>query len=233
MTVSKAGMEEKTLSVKILCYNRHMRLMKIISLALIVSLVFGCGATQLTYQEMPKDKPLAVKINGIAVRVVSFGFTDDWSELELAIANDSDFEINFDATQVYLTNEQGYDLIPLRGGEINERVHRKTGQWITPLTVGALAAGIAAIIAPSSKDRTNLARGALALGGAAVGAELGKRQSAEADVQRKEDFLLKSYKILPKLQLGGVLYYRSTKAAKGVKVFIKTKSGEEFFHIEF
>jgi len=44
-----------------------------------------------------------------------------------------------------------------------------------PLTVGAIAAGIAAIIAPSSQDRTNFARATLALAGAAGVSELAKR----------------------------------------------------------
>jgi len=206
---------------------------RIICLSLIVFLVFSCaGPTKLTYQELPKDKSLAMKINGVTLRLISFGYTKDWSELEVSVANESDEEINFDSTQVFLTNEKGYDLIPLKAYEINERVHRKTGKWITPLTVGAIAAGIAAIIAPSSQDRTNFARATLALAGAAGVSELAKRQTTEADVQRKEDLLLKSYKISPGLQLGGVLYYCAAEGIKGVKAFIKVKGTEEFFHIE-
>ncbi len=207
---------------------------KLICIALAFFLSVGCaGPTQLTYMEVPKDKTLALKINGITLKVVSFGYTGDWSELEIAIANETDEEIYFDAAQVFLTNDKGYDLIPLKAHEINERVHRKTGKWVNPLTIGALVAGIAAIVAPSSKDRTIFGRSALVLAGGAAASELSKRQTAEADVQRKEDLLLKSYKIPPKLQLGGVLYYRSTEAAKGVKAFIKIKGNEEFFHIQF
>ena len=196
------------------------------------SFIFGCAATKLTYQELPKDKTLAMKINGVTLRVVSFGYTKNWSELEIAIANETDEAIDFDATQVYITNEKGYDLIPLRAHEINERVYRKTGKWITPLTIGAIASSIAAVIAPSSKDRTAFARAALALVGAAGTTELAKRQTAEADIQRREDILLKSYKIPSNLQLGGVLYYRATEGIQGVKAFIKVKGIEEFFHIE-
>lgn len=212
---------------------RFAKVNKIVCIFLIAFLIFGCaGPTKLTYRELPKDKPLAVKINGVTFRLISFGYTKDWSELEVAVANESDEEINFDATQVFLTSEKGYDLIPLKAYEVNERVHRKTGKWITPLTVGAIAAGIAAIIAPSSKDRTAFARATLALAGAAGTAELAKRQTAEADIQRKEDLLMRSYKIFPHLQLGGVLYYRATEGIKGVKAFIKVKGTEEFFNIE-
>lgn len=207
---------------------------KLICIALALSLIAGCaGPTQLTYMEAPKDKTLALKINGVTLTVVSFGYTSDWSELEISIANETGEDIHFDASQVFLTNDKGYDLIPLKAHEINERVHRKTGKWVNPLTLATLVAGIAAIVAPSSKDRTTFARGALVLGGGALAAEMSKRQTAEADVQRKEDLLLKSYKIPPKLQLGGVLYYRSTETAKGVKAFIKVKGSEEFFHIQF
>ena len=200
---------------------------------LVLSFIFGCaGPTRLTYQELPKEKPLAMEINGVTLRIVSFGYTKDWSELEISIANETDEVIDFDATQVYLTNEKGYDLIPLGTYEINERVHRKTGKWITPLTVGAIASGIAAIIAPSSKDRAAFARAALALVGAAGTAELAKRQTVEADIKRKEDVLLKSYKIPSHLQLGGILYYRTTEGMRGVKAFIKVKGVEEYFHIE-
>ncbi len=206
---------------------------KIVCIFLIAFFISGCaGATKPTYRELPKEKPLAVKINGVTLRLISFGYTKGWSELEVSIANETDEEIYFDATQVFLTNEKGYDLIPLKAYEVNERVHRKTGKWITPLTVGAIASGIAAIIAPSSQDRTAFARAALALAGAAGTAELAKRQTAGADIQRKEDLLLKSYKIPPHLQLGGVLYYRATEDIKGVKAFITVKGTEEFFHIE-
>jgi len=204
---------------------------RIFSIFLVVAFIFACGPTKLTYQELPKDKPLAMKINGVTLRVVSFGHTKDWSELEIAVANETDEELYFDATQVYLTNEKGYDLTPLRAHEINERVYRKTGKWINPLTIAAIATGIAYIIAPSSKDRAAFGRAALALVGVAGTAELAKRQTAEADIQRKEDILLKSYKIPPNLQLGGFLYYRSTEAMKGVKAFIKVKGTEEYFRI--
>ncbi|MCL4456616.1 MAG: hypothetical protein M1147_07635 [Nitrospirae bacterium] len=207
---------------------------KLVCVMLILFLVAGCGGpTQLTYMELPKDKTLALKINGVTLKVVSFGYTSDWSEIEIAIANETNEDIYFDAAQVFLTSDKGYDLIPLKAHEINERVHRKTGKWVNPLTIGALVAGIAAIVAPSSKDRTTFARGALVLGGGALASEMSKRQTAEADVQRKEDLLLKSYKIPPNLQLGGILYYRSVEAAKGIKAFIKVKGNEEFFHIEF
>lgn len=206
---------------------------KIACIFLITFFISGCaGPTKPTYQELPKEKPLAVKINGVTLRLISFGYTKDWSELEVAIANETDEEIYFDATQIFLTNEKGYDLIPLKAYEVNERVHRKTGKWITPLTIGVIATGIAAIIAPSSQDRTAFARAALALAGAAGTAELAKRQTAGADIQRKEDLLLKSYKISPHLQLGGVLYYRATEGIKGVKAFITVKGTEEFFNIE-
>jgi hypothetical protein len=206
---------------------------KIVCIFLIAFFISGCaGPTKPTYQELPKEKPLAIKTNGVTLRLISFGYTKNWSGLEVAIANETDEEIYFDATQVFLTNEKGYDLIPLKSYEINERVHRKTGKWITPLTVGAIATGIAAIIAPSSQDRTTFARAALALAGAAGTAELAKRQTAEADIERKEDLLLKSYKIPPHLQLGGVLYYRAAEGIKGVKAFITVKGTEEFFHIE-
>jgi len=165
---------------------------KLITLLLIVFFIVGCaGPTRLTYKELPKDRPLAMKINDVTFRVISFGYTKDWSELEIAVANEADEEIDFNPSQVFLTNEKGYDLIPLRTYEINERVHRKTGKWINPLTVGAIAAGITAIVAPSSKDRTAFARAALALVGVAAATEVAKRQSAKADIQRKEDLLLK------------------------------------------
>lgn len=207
---------------------------KIITLIILISFILSCaGATRLTYQDLPKDKPLAVKIEGITLRVVSFGSTKDWSELEIAVANETDKEIEFDPSKVFLTNEKGYDLMPLRGSEINERIQRKTGKWITPLTLGAITAAIAAIVLPHSKDRTNLARAALGLAIAGGAAELAKRQSAEEDVRRKEDLILKVYKIPPKLQLGGVLYYRSTEAMKGVKAFIKINKDEEaYFEIK-
>jgi len=214
--------------------NNRRNMRKLICIVLIALFILGCaGPTKVTYQELPKEKPLAIQINGVTFRVVSFGTTDDWSELEVAIANETDEDITFDATQVFLTNEKGYDLIPLTAYEINERVHRKTGKWINPLTVGAIAAGIAAIIAPSSKDRTAFGRAALAITGAAVVSELAKRQTAGADVQRKEDLLLRSYKIPPHLQLGGVLYYRATEGMKGAKAFILVKGTEEFFQIQF
>ncbi|MCX7769588.1 MAG: hypothetical protein N2202_00730 [Proteobacteria bacterium] len=206
---------------------------KYIAIFTLISFIFSCaGATKLTYQELPKDKPLAVKINGVTLRVVSFGKTNDWSELEIAVLNETDKEIRFDPSKVYLTNEKGYDLMPLRGNEINERIYRKTGKWITPLTLGAITAAIAAIVLPHSKDRTNLARAALGLAIAGGAAELAKRQSAEEDVRRKEDLLLKVYKIPPKLQLGGTLYYRSTEAMKGVKAFIEVNGEEAFFEIQ-
>jgi hypothetical protein len=207
---------------------------KLFCILIVFSLLSGCGGpTKLTYPDMPKEKAVAVKINGVTFRVVSFGYTDDWSELEIAVANETDREIWFDASQIYLTNEQGYDLIPLTAHEINERVYRKTGKWISPLTLGAVVAGIAAIIAPSSKDRAALAKGALALAGAAVVGEAAKVQTAGEDIRRKEDLLMKDYKIPPHLQLGGVLYYRSTKGIKGVKAFIKTDGDEEFFNVVF
>lgn len=196
-------------------------------------LVSGCGGpTKVRYQEFPKEKTLAVKINGVTFRIVSFGTTKEWAELEVAVANDSEETVFFDSSQVFLVNEKGYDLTPLTGYEINERVQRKTGKWITPLTLAAAAAGIGAIVLPSSKDRTHLARAALGLAGAAVVSEVEKRQSADADIERKEDFLLKTYQIPPKLQIGGVLYYRKTEASKGVKAFIRVKGVEEFFQIE-
>jgi len=205
---------------------------KALYVILIAVFLFGCGGpTKVTYQELPKDKPLAIKIDGVTLRVVSYGYTNDWSELEIAVLNETDDEIHFDASQVYMTNEKGYDLIPLRANEINERVHRKTGKWISPLTVGAIASGIAAIIAPSSKDRAAFGRAALALAGAAGVSELSKRQSAEADIQRKEDLLMKTYDIPPHLQLGGVLYYRATTGIQGVKAFIRIEGQEEFFQI--
>lgn len=204
-----------------------------IAFIVLVFFVFSCaGATKLSYQELPKDRPMAVKIEGVTLRVISFGKTKDWSELEIAVANETDKEIEFDSTKVFLTNENGYDLIPLRGSEINERIQRKTGKWITPLTLGAIAAGIAAIVLPSSQDRTNLARAALGLAIAGGATELAKRQSAEEDIRRKEDMLLKVYKIPPKLQLGGTLYYRSTESMKGVKAFIKINGTEEYFEIK-
>lgn len=205
---------------------------RFIVLFAVLSLLACAGPTKVTYQELPKDKPLAIQINDVTFRIISFGYTKDWSELEVSVANETQEEIDFDASQVYLMNEKGYDLIPLKAYEINERVHRKTGKWVTPLTVGAIVSGIAAIIAPSSKDRTAFARATLALVGAAATTELAKRQSATADIQRKEDLLLKSYKIQPNLQLGGVLYYRSTEGIKGAKAFIKIKGAEEFFHID-
>ncbi|OGW26266.1 MAG: hypothetical protein A2X59_06940 [Nitrospirae bacterium GWC2_42_7] len=194
----------------------------------------GCGGpTKLTYPDLPKEKPLAIKINNVTLRVVSFGYTKDWSELEIAVANETDHEISFDASQIYLTNEQGYDLIPLSAREINDRVHRKTGKWITPLTLGAVVVGLAALIAPSSKDRAILGRSALALAGVAAVSEVAKRQTAGEDISRKEDLLMKNYNIPPHLQLGGVLYYRSTKEIKGVKAFIRTDGNEEFFNVVF
>ncbi len=205
---------------------------RLIVIFAVFSLLNCAGPTKITYQELPKDKLLAMQINGVRFRVVSFGYTRDWSELEVSVANETGEEIDFDASQVYLTNEKGYDLIPLKAYEINERVQRKTGKWVTPLTVGAIASGIAAIIAPSSKDRTAFARATLALIGAAATTELAKRQSATADIQRKEDLLLKSYVIQPNLELGGVLYYRATKEIKGAKAFIRIKGIDEFFHIE-
>lgn len=206
---------------------------KIFTYVLIFSFLFSCAvATKLNYQELPKDKPLAIKIEGVTLRIVSFGTTDDWSELEIAVANETDKEIEFDPSKVFLTNEKDYDLMPLRGSEINERIQRKTGKWINPLTLGAITAAIAAIVLPSSKDRTNLARAALGLAIAGGASELAKRQSAEEDIRRKEDLLLRVYKIPPKLQLGGTLYYRSTKAMKGVKAFIKINGGEEYFEIK-
>lgn len=199
----------------------------------LITFILSCsGATKLTYQELPKDKPLAIKIEGVTLRVVSFGKTDDWSELEIAVANETDKEIEFDPSKVFLTNEKGYDLMPLRGSEINERIQRKTGKWITPLTLGAVTAAIAAIVLPHSKDRTNLARAALGLAIAGGASELAKRQSAEEDIRRKEDLLLKVYRIPPKLQLGGVLYYRSTETMTGVKAFIKINDDEAFFEIK-
>ncbi|TAN45103.1 MAG: hypothetical protein EPN22_03670 [Nitrospirae bacterium] len=203
------------------------------ALLLIISMLCGCaGATKPTFQELPQGKPLAMKINGVTFRIVAFGYTNDWSELEVAILNETGQDLEFDISKIYVTNEKNYDLVPLRAHEINERVHRKTGKLVNPFTVGALAAGIAAIIAPASNDRTNIAKAALVLAGAALGTEMASRQTAEADAQRKEDLLLKSYKVPSGLQLGGILYYRTTEAAKGVKAFIKIKGQEEFFHIE-
>ncbi len=205
---------------------------KIYYLALLVIILSCAGATKVYYQELPKDKPLAVKIEGVTLRIISFGRTADWSELEIAVANETDKEIEFDPSKVFLTNEKGYDLIPLRGSEINERVYRKTGKWINPLTLGAITAAIAAIVLPSSQDRTNLARAALGLAIAGGASELAKRQSAEEDIRRKEDLLLKVYKIPPRLQLGGTLYYRTTESMKGVKAFIKINGNEEYFEIK-
>lgn len=205
---------------------------KVFYIILVTSLLFACGGpTKIKYQELAKDKPLALKINGVTLRVVSYGHTKDWSELEVAVLNETEEDIHFDASQVYLTNEKGYDLIPLRGHEISERVYRKTGKWITPLTVGAIAAGIVAIVAPSSKDRAAFGRGALALAGTAWVTELAMGQSAEADIQRKEDLLMKTYNIPPRLQLGGVLYYNASGGAQGVKAFIRIEGQEEFFQI--
>jgi hypothetical protein len=207
--------------------------MKKLYYLLLLSLFLSSAcATKINYQELPKDKPLAVKIEGVTLRVISFGKTSDWSELEIAVANETDKEIEFDPTKVFLTNEKGYDLIPLRGSEINERIYRKTGKWINPLTLGAITAAIGAIVLPSSQDRTNLTRAALGLAVAGGASELAKRQSAEEDIRRKEDLLLKVYKIPPRLQLGGTLYYRSTKSMKGVKAFIKINGNEEYFEIK-
>lgn len=201
---------------------------------LIITLVLGCaGPTKLTYQDLPKDKPLAVMSDNVTFRVVSFGHTDDWSELEIAVANETDSPINFDPAKVYLTNEKGYDLIPLSGYEVNDRIHRKTGQWINPLTIGAIASGLAYLIAPSAHDRAAFGKAAVALAGGAAVYEGAERQSAQADIGRKEDLLLKNYTIPPKLQVGGTLYYRSTQAMKGVKAFIRIKGAEEFFQVQF
>jgi len=205
---------------------------KICYLVIFVLFLSCAGATKVYYQELPKDKPLAVKIDGVTLRIISFGRTADWSELEIAVANETDKEIEFDPTKVYLTNEKGYDLIPLRGSEINERIHRKTGKWVNPLTLGAITAAIGAIVLPNSQDRTNLARAALGLAIAGGASELAKRQSAEEDISRKEDLLLKVYKIPPRLQLGGTLYYRATESMKGVKAFIKINGNEEYFEIK-
>jgi hypothetical protein len=205
---------------------------KIIYLSLVTALLLGCGGpTRVNYQELPRHKPLALKINDVTLRVVSYGYTKDWSELEIAVLNESDEPVHLDATQIFLTNEKGYDLAPLRAPEINERVRRKTGQWVTPLTIGAIAAGVAAIVAPSSKDRTAFGRGALALAAGAGVSELAKRQSAEADIKRKDDILLRTYNIPPKLQLGGVLYYPPSTSIEGVKAFIRIEGQEEYFHI--
>lgn len=201
-------------------------------MALIVLLVASCaGPTKLTYQELPKDKPLAVTKDNVTLRLVSFGYTDDWSELEIAIANGTNETLDFDASKIYLTNAQGYDLIPLKSFEIEERLKRKTGKWVNPLTVGALAAVVGAIVAPGAVDRTNFGRAAVVLGAAGVGSEMAKRQSADEDVKHKEDVLLKNYKIPPGLHLGGVLYYRSTDGIKGVKAFIKINGKDELFSI--
>lgn len=200
---------------------------------MIISLMACGGPTKVVYQELPKEKPLAIKIDGVTFRVVSFGTTGDWSELEIAVANETGGDIHFDASKIYLTNEKDYDLMPLSSYEINDRVRRKTGKWITPLTIAAAVAGIGAIVAPSSKDTDSLARAALGLVGAAAVGEVAKQQSAEADQYRKEDLLLKSYRIPPKLQVGGVLYYRATESAKGVKAFINVNGREEFFQIRF
>ena len=201
---------------------------------LLITLVLGCaGPTKLTYQDLPKDRPLAMQLDNVTFRVVSFGYAADWSELEIAVANETDSPINFDPTKVYLTNEKGYDLIPLGAHEINDRIHRKTGQWINPLTIGAIASGLAYLIAPSAHDRAAFGKAAVALAGGAAVYEGSERQSAEGDVRRKEDLLLKNYTIPPKLQLGGTLYYRSTQAMKGTKAFIKIKGTEEFFQIQF
>jgi len=205
---------------------------KVFYIILITLLLLGCGGpTKVTYQELPKDQPLAVNIDGVTLRIVSYGYTKDWTELEIAVLNETDKEIHFDTGQVYLANEKGYDLIPFKAHEIDERVYRKTGKWITPLTVGAITAGIVSIVATSSKDRTNLGRAALALAGVAGASELAKRQSAETDIYRKEDLSMKTYNIPPHLQLGGLLYYRATTGIKGIKAFIKIKGQEEFFHI--
>lgn len=205
---------------------------KFFLLLILLSLVLGCaGATKPVLQELPKDKPSAVKINGVTLRVIAVGHTKDWSEVEIAISNETGDPLDFDVSKIFVTNEKGYDLIPLNAHEINERVQRKTGKWVNPLSLGAIASGIAAIVMPSSHDRLNLAKAALVLAGGGVTSELAKKQTAEADKQRKDDLLLKSYKVPHGLQLGGLLYYRSTETLTGVKAFIKIKGAEEFFHI--
>jgi len=207
---------------------------------LVITIVFlflvsvsGCFArTKISYQELPQVS-LTKKINNVELGVVRFGVTKNWSELEIKIANFQDKPLNVVMKKVYLLSERGYYLPPYTEGEISDKIESKIGKLVNPITLAALATGVAAIVLPYKGDRANLWRATGVLVGGALAHEGIKREKAGKDKTYSKDFGLQDKEIPQKLTMGGIIYYPPIKEAKGIKAYITIDGREEIFEINF
>lgn len=199
------------------------------TLIAITMLTAGC-ATQVTMQ--PIHQPLAFSQEGVAIEVVGVGHTKEWTEVEVAVANSTDQQVQIKDREIYVRNEKGYYIVPYQDYEINQKIYNRTGKYMNPLTLGALGAAITAIVLPQSHDRETAARiaGALLLG--AIGKEVGERQTAESEQVKKGDTIFRNYTIPPSLKLGGKVYFPPMEKATGLKMLLYVAGRPTMFELE-
>ncbi|MDH4100955.1 MAG: hypothetical protein OEV28_10355 [Nitrospirota bacterium] len=198
-------------------------------LGAIMMLSTGC-ATQVTMQ--PIHQPLSFNQEGVTIEVVGVGHTKEWTEVEVAVANATDQQVQIKDREIYVRNEKGYYIVPYQDYEINQKIYSRTGKYMNPLTLGALGAVITAIVLPQSHDRETAARiaGALLLG--AIGKEVGERQAAESEQVKKGDTIFRNYTIPPNLKLGGKVYFPPMDKATGLKMLLYVSGRPTMFELE-
>ncbi|MFH1201424.1 MAG: hypothetical protein V1674_00845 [Candidatus Omnitrophota bacterium] len=193
----------------------------------------GCvSGTKLVKQALPLGLS-SKEIKGIEFSVLNFGTTKDWSELEIAIANNLDKPVPIKVNKIYILGERGYYSEPYDHGQIREHIEAKTGKLVNPLTLSALTAGITAIILPHGKPKEIAKDAAIVLGAGAVANEVILRQKVQEDKLYVGDFGLKNKDIPQKLKIGGTVYYPPVKKLVGVKAYIHIEGKEEIFQINF
>ncbi len=203
----------------------------LISIALVFFVCACAGKTKVQLQSIPQ--PLTQTKENVSVVALEFGTTKHWSQLEVAVANLSDEPVRIEAREIYLKNEKGYYLLPYTNTQIEDKIEKRAGKYVNPLTIGAVGAALVAIILPSKHDRDVALKAAAVLAGGAIGKELAERQGVKEDLEIKDDFFLKNYSIPPGLKLGGRVYYPPVEQATGLKALIKIKEQDTLFEIDF
>lgn len=199
---------------------------------MVIFIIFSCaGKTKIKHQEIPQ--PLVQTQEGVSVVVIEFGTTKHWSQMEIAIANMTEESIKIESQEIYLKNEKGYYLAPYTNYQIEEKIRKRTGKYVNPLTIGALGAALTAIILPSKHDREVALKTAAVLAGGAIGKEVAEQQGAKEDLEVKDDASLKDYTIPPGLKLGGYVYYPPVPKATGMKAMIRVNEQDRMFEINF
>ncbi|MBN2467526.1 MAG: hypothetical protein JXD19_05185 [Deltaproteobacteria bacterium] len=205
-----------------------------ISIICIVTAVlcFGCaGKTKVKFQQLPSA--LVETKEDVGIVVLGIGRTKHWSQMEIAIANMRSEPVRVDTRDIYLKNEKGYYLVPYSNAQIEEKIRKRTGQYVNPLSVGAVGTALAAIILPSKHDRDVALRTAAVLAGTAIAAEVADHQGADRDLETKDDFFLKHHTIPSGLKLGGFVYYPPVAKATGMKAIMSIGGQDVAFEIEF